>query len=252
MRLKALTDETDRVTGMSDVAIITGGTGAIGGAVAATLQDSMITIVAADLDESPVPAGQVFQPCDVTDPQSLTSLFARAESLGTVRHVIACHGVLLETPAGSTAPEAVDKVLDINLQGVACLCDLAAARLAQDSSIVLISSVTSFMGRAKNAFAYQASKAGVESLTRTFAVACGPKGIRVNCIAPGFMAVPMKGAGAELRQRQGGSESVRQATPLGRTIEGQDIANAVAFLCSPQASAITGAILAVDAGMGAL
>ena len=60
MRLKALTGETDRATGMGDVAIITGGTGAIGGAVAATLQDSMITIVAADLDESPVPAGQVF------------------------------------------------------------------------------------------------------------------------------------------------------------------------------------------------
>ena len=66
------------------------------------------------------------------------------------------------------------------------------------------------------------------------------------------MTSPMKGAGADLRRRQGGSESVVKATPLGRTIEGQDIANAVAFLCSPQASAITGATLAVDGGMGAL
>ncbi|MEE2661810.1 MAG: SDR family oxidoreductase [Pseudomonadota bacterium] len=237
---------------MGDVAIITGGTGAIGGVVAESLQTPKLTIVAADLDDSPVPAGQVFQPCDVTDPQSLSDLFERAESLGTVRHVIACHGILLETPVGVGDPAAVNKVLNINLNGVAHLCNTAAARLRQDTCIVLISSVTSFMGRAKSAYAYQASKAGVESLTRTFAVACGPKGIRVNCIAPGFMTSPMKGAGADLRRRQGGSESVSKATPLGRTIEGQDIANAVAFLCSPQASAITGATLAVDAGMGAL
>ena len=237
---------------MNDVAIITGGTGAIGGVVAGTLQNTGLTIVAADLEEIPVPVGQVFQRCDVTDPQSLTALFERAESLGTVRHVIACHGILLETPVGSGGSAAVDKVLNINLNGVAHLCDMAAARISQNSCIVLISSVTSFMGRAKNAYAYQASKAGVESLTRTFAVACGPKGIRVNCIAPGFMTSPMKGAGADLRRRQGGSESVVKATPLGRTIEGQDIANAVAFLCAPQASAITGATLAVDGGMGAL
>jgi len=237
---------------MNDVAIITGGTGAIGGVVASTLQTPSLTIVTADLDEIPVPDGQVFQRCDVTDSQSLTALFECAEKLGTVRHVIACHGVLLETPVGAGDPADVDKVLNINLNGVAHLCDMAAARLPQDSCIVLISSVTSFMGRAKNAYAYQASKAGVESLTRTFGVACGPKGIRVNCIAPGFMTSPMKGAGADLRRRQGGSENVTKATPLGRTIEGRDIANAVAFLCSPQASAITGATLAVDAGMGAL
>lgn len=237
---------------MSDVAIVTGGTGAIGAAIAAALQARGLHVVAADLDTRPVAAGQSFFKCDVTDPKSLPALFDHAQTFGAVRSVIVAHGILLETPAGEADPASVAKVLDINLNGVAYLCDLAGTRLGRDSSILLLSSVTAFMGRAKNAYAYQASKAGVESLTRTFAVAYGPRGIRVNCIAPGFMADPMKGAGAELRQRQGGSDSVGKATPLGQLITSGQIAAAAAFLCSSDAGAITGAVLPVDGGLGAL
>ncbi|MDT2020294.1 SDR family oxidoreductase [Methylocella sp. CPCC 101449] len=236
----------------ADVAVVTGGTGAIGAAIAAALQSRGLHVVAADLDAKPVAAGQSFFACDVTDPASLKALFAHAETLGTLRCVIAAHGILMETPAGAADPAAVAKVLDINLNGVAYLCDLAGSHLGRDTSVLLISSVTAFMGRAKNAYAYQASKAGVESLTRTFAVAYGPKGIRVNCIAPGFMAVPMKGAGTELRQRQGGSDTVGKAAPLGQVIAPQEIAHAAAFLCSKDAAAITGVVLPVDGGFGAL
>ena len=228
---------------MNDVAIITGGTGAIGGAVAGTLQNIGLTIVAADLEEIPVPAGQVFQRCDVTDPQSLTALFERAESLGTVRHVIACHGILLETTAGSGGSAAVDKVLNINLNGVAHLCDMAAARISQNSCIVLISSVTSFMGRAKNAYAYQASKAGVESLTRTFAVACGPKGIRVNCIAPGWIDTEMT-----VGLPENSKKDLLDRIPVGKIGKPEDIAYAAVFLASDEASYITGQTITIDGG----
>lgn len=237
---------------MADVAIVTGGTGAIGMAIGAALQARGMHVVAADLDAKPVPAGQSFFQCDVTSPDSVVGLYDHAATLGTVMCLVAAHGVLLETLAGASDPAAVKNVLDINLNGVAYLCDLAGSRFASNASILLISSVTAFMGRAKNAYAYQASKAGVESLTRTFAVAYGPLGIRVNAIAPGFMAIPMKGAGAELRQRQGGGEVVGKAAPLGRLVDPREVAGAAAFLCSAEASAITGVVLPVDCGFAAL
>lgn len=84
-------------------------------------------------------------------------------------------------------------------------------------------------------------------LVRSFAAAYGPDGVRVNCIAPGFMADPMKGEGAELRARRGGRQTVIDGAPLRRLIVPQDIANAAAFLCSNEASAITGIVLPVDA-----
>ncbi|MDH7797839.1 MULTISPECIES: SDR family oxidoreductase [unclassified Beijerinckia] len=237
---------------MTDIALVTGGTGAIGAAISAVLQARGLHVIAADLDVRPVAAGQSFFKCDVTDPQSLVALFDHAQTLGTIRCVVAAHGILLETQAGASDPTTIAKVLNINLNGVAYLCDLAGTRLANGSSLLLLSSVTAFMGRAKGAYAYQASKAGVESLTRTFAVAYGPRGIRVNCIAPGFMAVPMKGAGAELRQKQGGSDTVGKAAPLGQVIAPEEIASAAAFLCSAEAAAITGVVLPVDGGFAAL
>lgn len=106
-----------------------------------------------------------------------------------------------------------------------------------------LSSWTAVAGRIRNGYAYQATKAGLEMLVRSFAAAYGPDGVRVNCIAPGFMADPMKGEGAELRARRGGRQTVIDGAPLRRLIVPQDIANAAAFLCSNEASAITGIVL---------
>ena len=237
---------------MVDVAIVTGGTGAIGMAIGANLQSRGLRVVAADLDDKFVPAGQSFFECDVTSPERVAGLYEYAATLGNVTCVIAAHGILLETPADESDLASVKKVLDINLNGAAYLCEVAGKSLVSGSSIVLISSVSAFMGRAKNAYAYQASKAGVESLTRAFAVAYGPRGIRVNAIAPGFMAIPMKGAGVELRQRQGGGAAVSNAAPLGRLVEPDEVAHAAAFICSAEAAAITGIVLPVDCGFAAL
>ncbi len=134
---------------------------------------------------------------------------------------------------------------------MAYLCDLAGTRLADGGSIVLLSSLSAFMGRVRSGYAYQASKAGVEALARVFAVAYGPRRIRVNCIAPGFMSAPMKGPGAQLRQRQGGNEVVVQPIPLGRLIEAEEVASATAFLCSKDAAAITGIVMPIDGGQRA-
>ena len=236
---------------MPNVAIVTGGTGSIGAAICARFQSLGATVVVADSDARPVPAGQTFVQCDVTKPDSLRRMFDQAAALGTLTVLVAAHGILAETPAGGSDLDIVSRVIDVDLKGVAYLCDLAGPRMADGGSIVLLSSLSAFMGRVRNGYAYQASKAGVESLTRAFAVAYGPRRIRVNCIAPGFMAAPMKGPGAQLRQRQGGNDVVVQTIPIGRLVEASEVANATAFLCSQEAAAITGIVMPIDGGQRA-
>lgn len=233
------------------VAIVTGGTGTIGAAIAAELQARGQIVVVADLDPRPVPAGQHVQPCDVTDPTSVAALFQAAAALGPLTTLVVAHGILLETLPGSADPVAVGRVIDVNLKGVALVCDAAAGAMADGGAVLLVSSMSAFMGRVGGAYAYQATKAGVESLTRVYAVAYGPRGIRVNCVAPGFMAEPMKGQGAELRARQGGTDKVRDASPLRRLTTAPELAKAVAFLCSDDAPTITGIVLPVDSGQRA-
>jgi len=236
---------------MQGVAIITGGTGTIGAAIAELFQQRGHTVVIADLDQRPVPDGQVFVRCDVTDPSSVADLFAAAGKLGDITSVVVAHGILMETVPGKADPVAVGKVLDVNLKGAALVCDRASEHLGQGTSILLVSSMSAFMGRVGGAYAYQASKAGLESMTRAYAVAYGPRGIRVNCVAPGYMAQPMKGEGSQLRARQGGSDKVREATPLRRLVTEQELAKAAAFLCSDEAPTITGIVLPVDSGQRA-
>lgn len=236
---------------MQGITIVTGGTGTIGAAIADLFQDRGQTVIVADLDERPVRDGQHFVRCDVTDPESIADLYTAAAELGPITTVVAAHGILLETVPGSADPAAVAKTIDVNLKGVALLCDKASEYLTGGSSILLVSSMSAFMGRVGGAYAYQATKAGVESLTRVYAVAYGPRGIRVNCVAPGYMAQPMKGRGSELRARQGGSEKVRGETPLRRLTTEHELARAVGFLCSDDAPTITGVILPVDSGQRA-
>jgi 3-oxoacyl-[acyl-carrier protein] reductase len=236
---------------MKGVAIVTGGTGTIGAAIADLFQQRGATVVVADLDERPVAKGQTFVRCDVTDPASVTATFAAAAKLGAITSVVVAHGILMETVPGAADPVAVGKVLDVNLRGAALVCDAASAHLGEGSSILLLSSMSAFMGRVGGAYAYQASKAGIEAITRSYAIAYGARGIRVNCIAPGYMAQPMKGEGSKLRARQGGSDKVREATPLRRLVTEQELAMSAAFLCSDQAPSITGVVLPVDSGQRA-
>lgn len=236
---------------MQGVAIITGGTGTIGAAIADLFQQRGATVVVADLDEMHVVEGQTFVRCDVTDPESIAAMFAVAANLGEITSLVVAHGILMETVPGAADPVAVGKVLDINLKGAALVCDQAAKHLGEGASILLLSSMSAFMGRVGGAYAYQASKAGIEAITRSYAIAYGVRGIRVNCIAPGYMAQPMKGEGSKLRSRQGGSDRVREATPLRRLVTEQELAMSAAFLCSDQAPSITGVVLPVDSGQRA-
>lgn len=237
---------------MADVAIVTGGTGSIGVAVCATLQAQGWVVVAADLVAPPdEPLQWSFEKLDVRSTAGIRDLVDLSASLGTLRALVNAHGILHETPWDDDDEDRLDAILDINFKGVARMSRAAGRALAEGGSIVNLSSVTASMGRTRNAYAYQSAKAGVESLTRTMAIALAPRGVRVNCVAPGYLSEPMRGDGSILRAQQGGNEALAQFTPSGRLVTPAEVAEAIAFLCSKRSSGISGVVLPVDGGQRA-
>ncbi len=235
---------------MSNVVIVTGGTGSIGTAICEEFEKRGLIAVAADMAAASVPGNRAFVACDLTKPEDVHRLFDEAAKLGTLTCVVIAHGILAETPAGQADLATVGRVIDINLKSAAFACEVASQRVADNGAILMISSATAFLGRIRNAFAYQASKGGMEAMTKAMAIACAARGIRVNAIAPGFVSVTMKG-GEELRRRQGGDEAASKLVPLGRLVSPQDVARGTAFLCSSDAALITGEILHIDGGLSA-
>ena len=141
--------------------------------------------------------------------------------------------------------EDFDKVIQTNLHGT-FLCSKAALKTmmkARNGSIVNITSVIGQMGNAGQAN-YAASKAGVEAFSKSMAKEMGRRGLRVNCVAPGFIETDMTG---EMDEKQ--KEAILQGTPLNRLGSVEDIAYAVAYLLSDEASYMTGQTLSVNGGM---
>jgi NAD(P)-dependent dehydrogenase (short-subunit alcohol dehydrogenase family) len=237
---------------MPSVAIVTGGTGSLGGAISSEFLRRGLVVVAADRDEPSAQSDGIhFLRTDVTSADSLDELFARASAFGQIKIVVAAHGILALTPIGQASAAELSRILETNLTAVAALCNIAAQKVVDGGSILLFSSIAASLGRLHFSVAYQMSKAGVEALTRACAVALAPRQIRVNCLAPGFVAVPMKGTAA-MREDRGGDAYRLSMTPLGRFVTPTEVANAAAFLCSAEASGITGVTLPVDGGALAL
>ena len=149
-------------------------------------------------------------------------------------------------PVGDVSEETFDRMLAIGLKAPlwAAQALLAHRNPRRAANLVNFTSPAADQGYA-NTSVYAAIKGGVRSLTRTLAFELGPQGIRVNAVTPG--AVPTPGARAIVDEA--GYELRRRKTPLGRLGREDDIANAVAFLLSPEADFINGAILNVDGGI---
>lgn len=141
--------------------------------------------------------------------------------------------------------EDFDAVVQTNLRGT-YLCTKAVAKTmlkARQGSIVNITSVIGQMGNAGQSN-YAASKAGIEAFSKSVAKEMGSRGIRVNCVAPGFIVTDMTDA---LDDKQ--KEAIMSQVPLGRLGQVEDVANAVAFLLSDQSTYVTGQTLAINGGM---
>ncbi len=185
--------------------------------------------------------------CDVTDPQQVDEAFATVESTwGPVEVLVANAGVTRDTLVLRMSEDAWSEVIETNLSGVFRVSKRALTRMVRlhRGRIIMVSSVGAFIGSPGQAN-YAATKAGLVGMARSMAREVASRSITVNVIAPGLVETNMLAALGE--DRLG---SMTAQVPLGRPGRPEEIAEAVGFLASSEASYITGAVLPVDGGLG--
>jgi NAD(P)-dependent dehydrogenase (short-subunit alcohol dehydrogenase family) len=234
--------------GAQGLALVTGGTSGIGRATAVALAAAGYRVVATGLFEEelqecrrdPGFAGIELTQLDVGDVRAVERVIAGRERLDVL---VNAAGV----PRGPDefTDQGFCRTLEINLNG-SMRCCYAAQRLlaARGGAIVNIASMMSFFGSATGP-AYAASKGAIVQLTKSLAVAWAPQSIRCNAVAPGWIDTPMTRSMQTDQARYG---SVLARTPMGRWGKAEEVAKAILFLASTQASFITGAVLPVDGG----
>jgi NAD(P)-dependent dehydrogenase (short-subunit alcohol dehydrogenase family) len=185
---------------------------------------------------------------DVTDERCVGQAFARiAQHFGRLDGLATCAGIV-----DTSAFEALDgatfrRVLDVNLVGTFLCMQAAAGHLVEGGRIVTIASVAGIRGGGLfGTAAYAASKGGVLALTKNAARVLGPRGITVNCIAPGSVDTPMT---APIQADPDRRERLKSLVALGRSAVPSEIGEAIAWLMSPRASYVSGATLVVDGGL---
>lgn len=172
------------------------------------------------------------------------SVTATVLALGRLDVLVCNAGITRDAASWKMTETDWDAVMDVNLKGAFSFCRAAAPlfRAQKGGRIVTIASINGLRGKFGQAN-YSASKAGLIGLTRTLARELGPSGVTVNCVAPGMVRSEMTDALPPHVLETAVAESA-----LGRIAEPEEIAYAVAFLCSPFAGHITGQVLAVDGG----
>jgi len=246
------------MTGRFDgrTALVTGGGRGIGAATARRFGTEGAAVVVSDVDREPAEAiaGQIRAAggralavaCDVTERAAVESLVeAAASQFGTVDLLVTCAGVIRDSLIHKMSEPDWDLVVDTHLRGT-FLCAQAAQRLMvpqRFGKMVFLSSNSALGNRGQAN--YSAAKAGIQGMARTLAIELGPFNINVNTVAPGFVETRMTQAAA---QRIGVDyEDLKKAAAeraaLRRTGRPEDISGIIAFLCSQDASFVTGQTL---------
>jgi NAD(P)-dependent dehydrogenase (short-subunit alcohol dehydrogenase family) len=199
-----------------------------------------VTVTGATAAELPQASDRRAQVLDVRDDAAVRALI---DALPRIDVLVNCAGVIRR--GDEHDPAVFAQVIDINLNGTMRTCAAAREKLAASRGCIInTASMLSFFG-GPLVPGYTASKGGVAQLTRALAVAYAADGVRVNAVAPGWIATPLTSA---LRANESRSRAILARTPLARWGEPADVAGAALFLASPAAAFVTGVVLPVDGG----
>ena len=228
--------------------LVIGGSSGIGAAIAQAFATNGDHVIATGVTKEEVEHARVqseqnkisFQQLDVRDGNVVQDCIDEIDSLDVL---VNCAGVIRRN--AEHQPEVFADVIDINLNGSMRVCNAAREKLKQSKGCIInTASMLSFFGGGLVP-GYSASKGGIAQLTKSLAIAYAPDGIRVNAVAPGWIATQFTQALQEDSQR---SEAILSRTPLGRWGEPEDVVGPVLFLASDAACFVTGVVLPVDGG----
>lgn len=238
------------------LAIVTGGGSGIGLAIAEKfIQNNIQTIIVGRNQEKLARAKQQFgelcteQCCDLSDLSSIPKLVQTiANKYGQIDILVNNAGINMKKDFTEVTDEEFQKIMLTNVTAIFSLSrEVVKCMLKKDTkgSIINISSMASQYGIPK-VIAYTASKSAIEGMTRAMASELSPKGIRINCIAPGFIATAM--SAQALDSDPGRKSKALGRTPMGYLGKPSDVADAALFFASEASAYITGTVLPVDGG----
>lgn len=233
------------------VAIVPGGATKIGQAVVAAFRAAGVRVMVADIVAAPAAEGVAFTRCDLrSDPDIAALVEATVKTFGRIDFLVNVACSYLDKGAETSRAEWLE-ALDINIVGSVMLMQAAQAELAKTrGAIVNFGSISSRVAQTGR-WVYPVSKAAILQLTRNQAMDLAPLGIRVNAVSPGWTWSNI------MDQLTGGNRAKTDAVAapfhlLGRVADPEEVASTVMFLCSDEASFITGTDICVDGGYTAM
>ena len=233
---------------MRKKAVITGAAGGIGQNIAQRFAHEGYNVVYADTQPVATAHNQaLFVKTDVTKSADVANLITRTiDSFGSLDVLVNCAGIGIRSPFLDVTEEVWDKTMAVNLKGTFLCTQQAAKAMVQSQTKGAIINISSICGSVADRFSYhahyEASKGGVNLLTKAAALEMAPHGIRINAVAPGRIQTPL------LNSDPAHVSRVSSFIPLGHYGEPADVAGTVYFLSSADAKYITGAIIYVDGG----
>lgn len=240
------------------VAIVTGSARGIGAAIARRLAADGAKVVV-NYSKSRKPADEVVEAikqaggeamavqADISDPQAIIKLFAETKKAYGKLDILVNNAAVMERQfLADVTAESIDRHLGLNVRGYLLCAKAAAEVMPEGGCIINIASAISRMAY-PGAVVYTATKGAIDVMTRVLAAELGPKGIRVNAVAPGSTRTDMNGPASGKTKEEEMQEI--ELTALRRIGEPEEIADAVAFVCSEDARWVTGAWLDVSGGI---
>jgi 3-oxoacyl-[acyl-carrier protein] reductase len=228
------------------ICIVTGAAQGIGAATVAKFADEGAIVIGCDMRAQPIAGAAKTFAVDVTDRNQVDAMVAAVkEEFGRIDVLVNNAGITKDARLVKMTQQQFDAVIDVNLRGVFhCAQAVAETMLAQGSGVILnASSVVGIYGNFGQTN-YAAAKFGVIGFTKTWSRELGPKGVRVNAVAPGFVDTPILSTIPDKVLQH-----MKDQVPLGRLARASEIANVYAFLAGDEASYINGAVIEVSGGM---